>query len=70
MSTQPEWKATSKAVAPNFYQLQHLVRESTGSSDKGWQDTACGASGTPGSFTRRANRGKPKCPECKRKEKR
>lgn len=61
------WMAVRKEDVPNFYKLAHLVRTSTRRWDLGFQDTACGATGSPESFTRSAARGKACCPTCKAK---
>lgn len=62
--SQAVWAAATRDDAPHFYREAHLVRTSEKRWDRGWQDTRCGASGSPGSFTRRAARGKRRCAKC------
>lgn len=52
----------ARAVDWHTSRHRHLVATSTSRFDRGWFDTLCGASGTPGSF--RANTSKAPCPVC------
>jgi hypothetical protein len=53
------WLAVPKEVG-HFYEEAHAVP----GDGRHWADTYCGATGTPGTFTKRAAHGKKSCSKC------
>ena len=56
------WMSCAQDTDWHTARHRHLVTISAEPFDKGWVDTLCGATGTPGAFRR--NHSKPPCPAC------